>query len=160
MTPDGTPAEPLVMPQDEFDLVRKLADATKACGCGPLEPCKAHMEPEPSRVQQDAATARTLLSGALLEEVARRVGEYENAITWNTSCLGCAEKLDRDYALTVRAEAAEAKLAEIRSRTKDWTQSSVPAGDWHPTQTHKVMGECGRAILAIISGEQSAPPTA
>ena len=36
--------DPLTMPQDEFDLVRQLADATKPCGCGPLQPCAPHRD--------------------------------------------------------------------------------------------------------------------
>ena len=67
------------------------------------------------RVQEDAATARTLLSGALVEELGRRVGDYENAITWNTSCTSCARTMDRAYDETMRAEAAEAKVAALRT---------------------------------------------
>ncbi len=84
--------EPLILPQDEFELVRKVAD----------------------RMQQDAATARTLLSGVLVEEISRRIGECENTITWNTTCISCARVMDRAYAETVRREAAEARLAEVR----------------------------------------------
>lgn len=49
-----------------------------------------------------------------------------------------------------RAERAEAKLAEVRERAADWTSTSAPSGDWKPTLTGEVMGNCGRAILAII----------
>jgi hypothetical protein len=44
VVPDG----PLVMPRDEFGTVQGAAaapgwTATKPCGCGPLQPCPAHL---------------------------------------------------------------------------------------------------------------------
>ena len=53
------------------------------------------------RVRAEAAEARLL--------------ELEGAITWNTSCTSCARVLDSAYAETVRREAAEAKLAALRT---------------------------------------------
>jgi hypothetical protein len=69
----------------------------------------------PTQVQEDAATARTLLSSALLDELARRVREYENAIVWNTTCLSCPAVLDSAARETFRREQAEATLAKLRS---------------------------------------------
>jgi hypothetical protein len=68
-----------------------------------------------SRVEQDAAAARTLISGALLGELGRRLGELESALDWQTSCTSCARFLDVSAAETFRREAADAKLAELRS---------------------------------------------
>ena len=66
-----------------------------------------------SRVEQDAATARTLIDGALLAELGRRLYDYGNAIEWNTSCTSCARVLDTSIAEYERAERAEAKLSAI-----------------------------------------------
>jgi hypothetical protein len=44
---------------------------------------------------------------------------YENAISWDTSCLACAGTLDSAYTETVRREQAEAKLAALRTRCRD-----------------------------------------
>lgn len=49
----------------------------------------------------------------------RRLAEHENAITWGTSCLGCAATLDRAYAETCRAERAEAELAAAALTEKE-----------------------------------------
>jgi hypothetical protein len=65
------------------------------------------------RVREDGEKARTLITSALLGELSRRVLEYENAITWNTSCTSCPPDLDSAYAETVRREVAEGKLAEV-----------------------------------------------
>ena len=67
------------------------------------------------RVEQDTATAKTLITGVLLAELGRRLYEYENAITWDTSCTRCAVILDSAYAEIVRREEAEAKLAAIEA---------------------------------------------
>ena len=66
------------------------------------------------REREDADKARTLITGALLGELSRRLLEYENAITWNTSCLSCPAVLDSSIRETFRREQAEGKLAEIR----------------------------------------------
>jgi hypothetical protein len=55
------------------------------------------------------AAARNALP-ALLE----RLGQYEGAITWGTSCLSCSKVLDGAYQETVRAEEAEKALAAAR----------------------------------------------
>lgn len=88
----------------------------QASGYEPVPaPANATRTGVPGRVELDTAAARTLITPALLAELGRRLYEYENAITWNTSCLGCAAKMDQDYALTMRAEQAEERLAALRS---------------------------------------------
>ena len=89
------------------------------------------------RVEQDTATARTLITGALLAELGRRLGEYEDAITWNTTCISCARVLDSAYAETVRREQAEGKLAAVRSVLLEGGQDAATAR---------------RRALAIIGG--------
>src|ERR1017187_6524901 len=82
----------------------------------PAAPATAIVEtlealPAAGRVEQDTATAKTLITGALLSELGRRLYEYENAIDWNTSCTSCAAVPDSSVRERVRAEAAEAKVA-------------------------------------------------
>jgi hypothetical protein len=51
-----------------------------------------------------------------LAELRDRIADYENRITWDTTCGNCARLLDssiRDYE---RAERAEAELAELRAK--------------------------------------------
>jgi hypothetical protein len=43
-----------------------------------------------------------------------RIAEYENAITWDTTCLNCSQLLDRSIFDHERAERAEAALRELR----------------------------------------------
>lgn len=116
----GSATEPLTMPQDEFEAVRKVA----------------------GRVERDAATARTLISGALLAELGRRVYEYENTITWNTTCTSCAGVLDSAYAETMRREQAEAKLAALRSVLLEGGQDDASVR---------------RRAITIIGTEEEAP---
>ncbi len=49
---------------------------------------------------------------AIAEDLLSALGELNNAITWHTACLNCSSILDASYAETVRAEKAEAQLAE------------------------------------------------
>jgi hypothetical protein len=100
--------------------------------------------PGAGRVEQDAAQARTLISGALLGELGRRLYEYENAIVWDTSCLSCPAVLDRAAEETFRRERAEAKLAEIRIL--------VEAG-WPGRPAAYASGYAIPRILAIIGSD-------
>jgi hypothetical protein len=47
------------------------------------------------------------------DELRQKIAEYENAITWETSCTSCATVLDSSIKDHDRAERAEAKLAAI-----------------------------------------------
>lgn len=49
-----------------------------------------------------------------------RVRDYENAITWNVTCLNCSSLLDSGYRETARAEQAEQRLARIRDIATQW----------------------------------------
>ncbi len=50
-----------------------------------------------------------------LEAARASVARYEHGISWDTTCENCAHMLDRSYAETVRAEAAEAALARVEA---------------------------------------------
>ena len=61
----------------------------------------------PHEARQAAEARAEAAEGKLLE--------YENAITWGTSCLSCSRTLDTSIAEHERAERAEGKLAELRA---------------------------------------------
>jgi hypothetical protein len=102
-----------------------------------------------SRVEQDAATARTLIDGALLAELGRRLYDYGNAIEWNTSCTSCARVLDTSIAEYERAERAEAKLAAIEALARD-ARASAPESVRTPSVAVV-------RILAIMGSDEKGP---
>lgn len=51
-----------------------------------------------------------------LAEAQRRIADYENSITWNVTCLRCADALDKDYELYVIKE----RLRELLAKWKPW----------------------------------------
>ncbi|MFH8813062.1 hypothetical protein ACH4GZ_38685 [Streptomyces hygroscopicus] len=48
------------------------------------------------------------------DRLAAKVVEFDNAITWHTTCLSCSRVLDSCYRETVRAEQAEAAVERVR----------------------------------------------
>ena len=77
LPPDAGQSEardPLVMPQDEFAVLKAVARtfgavATKPCGCGPDEPCDAHAEQGEAPDWRTRAEAAEATSGALRHEL-------------------------------------------------------------------------------------------
>ena len=59
-----------------------------------------------------AATAAVKDLTVRAETAEARVADYENGISWNVTCTGCAKLLDRCYDETVRAEKAESALRQ------------------------------------------------
>lgn len=55
----------------------------------------------------------------IVQLVAARLAEQENAINWETSCLSCARILDSCHAETTRAEQAEAERDRLRWELRD-----------------------------------------
>jgi hypothetical protein len=49
----------------------------------------------------------------------KQLARLNDAITWETACLACSTILDASYAATVRAEQAEARVAELAQQLKD-----------------------------------------
>ncbi len=80
------------------------------------------------RAREDGEKARALITSALLGELSRRVMEYENAVTWNTSCLSCPAVLDSAYAETVCREKAEATLAAVLAYGRERALTHTDAG--------------------------------
>ena len=56
------------------------------------------------------------------------LAEYENAITWDTTCLNCAHLLDQCYAETRRAEQAEERGQRIRALADEARRGYHPVG--------------------------------
>ena len=166
----GTP-DPLVLPPDEFEAVQKVAGMlgmdrpAPALGERPAaaaEPGAATLtEAAVAAIAADAEWARTHPCGPTwtrppYEQVRRliaaeweraeaaeaKVLEYENAITWGTSCLSCSRVLDSAYAETVRREQAEAKLAGIHAYCRT-----------HPERAGAGFPQMASDILAITGSE-------
>jgi len=89
---------PLVMPPDELEAASLVAAIPSPSPASPERSAVIVATPEGGwRERAEAAEAKVL--------------EYENAITWNTTCLSCSAVLDSAIAETFRREQAEAKLA-------------------------------------------------
>ncbi|MHC3450814.1 hypothetical protein [Streptomyces prasinus] len=75
-------------------------------------------------------SSRKAVADAVLVELKRELAalaEYENTITWMTTCTSCARVLDSSIRETERAEKAEAALARVEALA-----ARVAAG--HPVQ--------------------------
>ncbi|WP_114906845.1 hypothetical protein [Ornithinimicrobium murale] len=67
---------------------------------------------------------------AELESLRARVAEYENAITWGTTCLNCSSVLDASFEQWRRADQAEHEAALWQAKYQNTeAQASVLAGD-------------------------------
>ena len=93
---------------------------------------------------------------------------YENAITWNTSCLSCAAVLDSCIAETTRREAAEAQSAGLQALLDVAEQQQKLATDrlakvrelaesWAADDMQQLRGlaGCGREVLDIVAPHRS-----
>jgi hypothetical protein len=110
--------EPLTLSADEFAALKTVVAALGRTLS--LAPGSAADDPSIVRLcptcLHDGVLEATLDRAAAAEA---KLAEYENAITWNTSCTSCARVLDSSYAETVRREQAEAKLAAVRASLLD-----------------------------------------
>lgn len=77
--------------------------------------------------------------GPELDALRARVAEYENGISWNTSCTSCAKVLDSSYRDHARAEKAEQAITAVRGYAldpatapdvRDALQALLAAGGW------------------------------
>lgn len=100
-------------------------------------------------VQGDKAKAAWEAAGTPPE-----LAEYENAITWGTSCLSCARILDSAYAETVRAERAEAKLSRIREGMANFLAEYGNSG----IPVFKVAQDLAGSTVKILDGRDGAGP--
>ena len=69
-----------------------------------------------------------------LDRVFKSLLSYENTINWDTVCKNCALLMDRNYSEYVRAEKAEAQLAEIREFLK---AIEIPLGLYDPLSSEQ-----------------------
>jgi hypothetical protein len=56
---------------------------------------------------------------AAIARLTAKVADYENGISWNTSCTSCARVLDSSYRDHARAEKAELVVAAVRGYATD-----------------------------------------
>jgi len=62
------------------------------------------------------------------DRLAARVAEYEAALGWETTCLGCSRATTAAYGETVRAEQAEAAVRRVRDLAADMRTWCSPHG--------------------------------
>jgi hypothetical protein len=95
---------------------------------------------------------------AELETARAAVLDYENTITWFTTCKGCAATLDSSYAETVRAEKAEEALHSSRTAldrvvalARSLADTDPAAADLIAETVVNMPGECapGAALAAL-----------
>ena len=67
------------------------------------------------RDEFDALTAERDAALAERDAALARVAEYEQGITWGTTCLNCSKLTSACYDMTVRAEKAEATVERVRA---------------------------------------------
>ena len=80
---------------------------------------------------QHMVAAVIAVADAEQAELRARVADYENRITWHTTCASCARILDSSIRETERAVRAETALAEARqlhAKTCPLAQGAVGAG--------------------------------
>ncbi|GAA3417637.1 hypothetical protein [Streptosporangium vulgare] len=93
-----------------------------------------------------------------LETARAAVLEYENTITWFTTCKGCAATLDSAYAETVRAEKAEEALngaqealARVTALARSLAATNPEMADLIAETIVNMPGECAPgAALALL----------
>jgi hypothetical protein len=143
----------LCVPVDEYAAIRGAAEAlgvtaTKPCGCGPLEPCARHLDRSP--LPPDPLVFRDVLRAHYLADV---ICDHERArdnpvcacslvfLGWHGS-VGLAVEAWVDHVMAeaatmdatgpaegnwrARAEAAEAKLAELDALARKVTAAYPP----------------------------------
>jgi chromosome segregation ATPase len=120
----------------ELERRRQAADASAAHG---------DRDEEIARLRGAQAAAEADLA-ALREKLA----SYDSAISWATSCTGCATLLDACTEERERAEQAEAKLAAIETLCGR-VLADCAAAFIEPSLAHVNPGR----ILAIITGEEA-----
>ena len=140
----------LEVPVAEWPAGGVVADAAGTAPDDTSRVPPAAPEQSGGRVERDTATARTLITGALLAELGRRLYEYENAITWNTTCLSCSAVLDSSVRETFRREQAEEKLTAIRDYCCERTDDYADAG------TRQTVAGI-RAIIGSDKGDNREP---
>ena len=80
--------------------------------------------PEPA-VLSARQTASTI-TDTQLDALYARIADYENRITWHTTCASCARTLDSSIRETERREHAEAALDQAREAAA-WIRRNYPA---------------------------------
>ncbi|MDE2105254.1 MAG: hypothetical protein KGL39_48965 [Patescibacteria group bacterium] len=95
------------------ELQAKLAEAVHGMYC--VGPCNTGPDAWDRRVAEAMMPAVAPFV-AEVEALRQEVGQYRDAITWDTSCLNCSKLLDRCYEADMRAEQAAEKAEALAAR--------------------------------------------
>lgn len=119
---------------DQLAALRKVARGyCPACGRGDAAPTVTDWEQQKQRADQAEA----------------QVADYENRITWDTTCASCARILDSAIAETERRERAEAAIERVRALRDAWLRMTL-----EPGQVRRLLDELTAAL------DQPAPAAA
>ena len=67
----------------------------------------------PGGMKRTPGHAEWLVALAALARLEARIAEYENAITWCTSCLNCSKLIDTNYAQYVELEQSKTRVEAL-----------------------------------------------
>ncbi|WP_436759401.1 hypothetical protein [Streptosporangium sp. V21-05] len=82
---------------------------------------------------------------AEVDRLRAQVADYENRITWHTTCGDCAGHLDREYAADRRAAQAAEQLAAVWALVEEWRGAGISSA---------AMRDLVTGLLAIRDQEQ------
>jgi len=86
-------------------------------------------------------------------ELRALIAKYENAITWDTSCLSCAAVLDSSIRDHERAERAEAERDRLRERLATLADElDRQAGVVAPSKTAEIKRDVAEQIRFALAG--------
>jgi hypothetical protein len=101
------------------------------------------LEPHDYQIQATAILAE-------LQPELVRLADYENRITWDTTCASCARILDSSIRETERAEKAEAAIDRVKAACDQLHRASVLAdGEPHTDRERGVMQAVRRVLNAL-----------
>jgi hypothetical protein len=92
--------------------------------CDELEDAREQLRLTDAMRQQNLDAAAAAVQRA--EQAEAKVLDYENRITWHTTCGSCARVLDSSIRETERAVKAEAAVARARALANQWTKAGPP----------------------------------
>lgn len=88
-----------------------------------------------------------------LREVLANLADYENRITWDTTCRQCATVLDRSIAEYERRERAETALAAVRALAGKWAGEPTTIGRFLANSILKTIDEAFKETAPDLNSD-------
>lgn len=110
--------------------------------------------PETGGVTEEIARLATRGALEAVKPELDRIADYENRITWDTTCGSCARILDSSIRETERAERAEASVQRVTALHEQWVKAGPPPlGTSIARWWDKRLAEHHQAIQPPTSGD-------